>query len=662
MKSNLISGIASWKSAALLALVAIVAAVAFSGVLTNTQTADAQAAPASAPPGATVVVTFDNATGGTATEPSRFRISSDSDGSATFSNGAQSISCYPDSPTGCDAATATGVSLRVTIDDDSPLGQIFVQFVTRDSGDFTVTTEHAINVIPANPPAAIRAYGAPPAGALTAEAAADGTLGLLDGTSGTLIGSQLVNARGAGIDGTNILVTTTRGVLNSTHVPTTSPPTTCVNVSACTLTTQVEGAGPDNDLAATEDNLPKGRVQVRLSGNGATGPAVVTFRELVSGLTREVTVILHGDAASISAEVDESTIGIGGSTFVVVTVLDADGNPAVGVQDVSFRSNKPLVPAIVGPEVPAGSSAVLLDQSLVTDRLAAPHPLYLPSCGQRDAVAAEVGPPAVAAVPASNGTNTAGKCVIQVTAAGGDTPLNPGDDSTRGTHTLTVGTSNERIPTVNVEVSVGGAPASIETDSPARVDSLSSTGITVTVFDDEGVRVGAVPITVDQVEGSGQVDDVASGMTSDGRATFTYLAPLSEGEAVFLVRVLEGTPGQIQTTITLNIGAEPEEVPDAPPATWSAELASGTWNLVWNGEDGADPADGAGEGVTAIWQWNGSSWDVTSRQPLMSRVATPSTRSPTARPTGSSSSNLSATNPGSRPRFAGAGARGRSGL
>ena len=612
LKSNLISAIAGWKSAALLALVAMVAAVAFSGVLTNTQTADAQAAPASAPPGTTVVVSFVSATSTDVAAPDRFRISRDSDGSATFSNGAQSISCTVDSATGCDASTDGGIQLRVTIDDDSALGQIFVQYVTRVDGEFDVSLEHAINVIPANPPVAIRAYGAPAAASLTAAAAADGTLGLLDGTSGTLIGSQLVNARGAGIASTSILVTTTRGVLNSDQVPTTTPPTTCVNVSACTLTTQAEAGGADNDIDTKADNLPAGRVQVRLSGNGATGNAVVTFRELATGLTREVTVVLHGPAASISAEVDQGTIGIGGSTFVVVTVLDADGNPAVGVQDVSFRSNKPLVPAIVGPEVPAGSAAVLLDQSLVTDRLAAPHPLYLPSCGQRDAVAADsTATPPVAAVPGSDGTNTAGKCVIQVTAAGGDTPTNPADDSTRGTHTLTVGTSNARIPTVNVEVQVGGAPASLETDAPARVDALSSTKITVTVLDNEGVRVGAVPITVDQVEGSGQVDDVATGMTSDGRGSFTYLAPLSSGEAVFLVRVYEGTPLQIQTTITLAIGPAPVEAPDAPPATWNNALVSGTNTVVWNGADGADPSDGAADGVSAIWQYNSGTgtWD-----------------------------------------------------
>ncbi len=438
----------------------MVAAVAFSGVLTNTQTADAQAAPAAAPPGATVVVTFTGATSGTATNPSRFRISSDSDGSATFSNGAQSISCYEDSAAGCDASPDTGVSLRVTIDDDSPLGQIFVQFVSRADGEFDVTTEHAISVIRANPPAALRAYGAPPAAALSATQADSSALGLLDGTSGTLIGSQLVNARGAGIASTAILVTTTRGVLNSTQV---TSPATCANVSACTLTTQA-AAGADTPDDATDD-LPAGRVQVRLSGNGATGPAEVTFRELVSGLTRKVTVVLHGAAASISAEVDQGTIGGGGSTFVVVTVLDADGNPAVGVQDVDFRSNKPLAPAIVGPEVPVGSSAVLLDYSLVVDRDLPGVANDLPSCGLRAAVTADpTADPPVEADAGSTGTNTAGKCVIQVTAAGGSTP-SPADDSTRGTHTLTVGTANARIATVNVEVQVGGAPASIETDA-----------------------------------------------------------------------------------------------------------------------------------------------------------------------------------------------------
>ena len=36
-----------------------------------------------------------------------------------------------------------------------------------------------------------------------------------------------------------------------------------------------------------------------------------------------------------------------------------------------------------------------------------------------------------------NGTNAAGKCVIQVTTAGHDT-ASPADDTARGTHTITI--------------------------------------------------------------------------------------------------------------------------------------------------------------------------------------------------------------------------------
>ncbi len=602
MKNNLISAIAGWKSAALLALVAMVAAVAFSGVLTSTQSAHAQAPDGvSGSAGDTVTVLFAAAS---ADQDYRFRISSDSEGSATFAaNGGQNLTCRNEAANGCDAngATTDGVALRVTIDDDSPLGEIYVQLVTRQGGVFIVgaDAEAIITVVRANPPAALRGNGAPPPAALTANP---------QNNEAATIGAQLVNARGAGIADTNLLVTTTRGVLTSADA---TVPDACANVSACTVATRA--AVDDDDNAATTED-PAGIVSVTLSGNGATGPAEVTFRELVSGLSHSVTVILHGPAASISAAVDQGTIGVGGSTFVVVTVLDADGNPAVGASDVDFRSNKPQVPAITGPEVPAGSSANLLSYDLNVDRNYPGGANDVPACGDHpidDGNTADVdegegglGTPA-GSTPA--GTNTAGKCAIRVTA-----PANgpgPADDATRGTHSLTVSTIDVRIPTVTVEVEVGGAPASIESDALARVDSLSSTKITVTVLDDEGVRVGAVPITVDKVEGAGKVDAVPGGNTSDGKASFTYLAPLSEGEAVFLVRAGDPAKGQqIQTTITLNIGGT-EEAPDAPPATWNNELVSGVQNVVWNGDDGADVADGAAEGVTAIWQWNGTGWD-----------------------------------------------------
>ena len=297
-----------------------------------------------------MIVSFESATGATAADAHRFRIDSDSDGTATFSNGAQSITCYVGSPTGCDAnATTAGIQLRVTIDADSPLGSIFVQLVTREGGSFTVAAgaEHIITVIPANPPVAIRSYGAPNAAAIPAaapDAATDVTLAA--GTVGTVIGSQLVNARGAGIAGTNILVTTTRGVLNTTHIPTGG--STCASVSACTLVTQAEAPGPDGDIATKADNIPAGIVQVRLTGNGATGKAEVIFRDLGSGLTRTVNVVMHGPAASISASVDQGTIA-GSATRRSSSCLSVmpTATPFRGRWGCQRPENhKPLVPAI----------------------------------------------------------------------------------------------------------------------------------------------------------------------------------------------------------------------------------------------------------------------------------------------------------------------------
>ena len=107
MKNNLISAIAGWKSAAFLALIAMVAAVAFSGVLTSTQTADAadRTAAVSAVPGQTVTVVFEG-TGG------RFVISSDSEGTATFAaNGGTNLQCE-DNNDACDADDPTTAAIR----------------------------------------------------------------------------------------------------------------------------------------------------------------------------------------------------------------------------------------------------------------------------------------------------------------------------------------------------------------------------------------------------------------------------------------------------------------------------------------------------------------------------------------------------------------------
>ena len=100
-----------------------------------------------------------------------------------------------------------------------------------------------------------------------------------------------------------------------------------------------------------------------------------------------------------------------------------------------------------------------------------------------------------------------------------------------------------------------GVPASIKSDAPSRVDPLSATRIAVTVQDDEGALVGAVPISVVKVEGDGRVDDVPGGYTLDGRGVFTYLAPVTPGEAVFLIRAGDAAKGkQIQSAVTIAVG------------------------------------------------------------------------------------------------------------
>ena len=98
-----------------------------------------------------------------------------------------------------------------------------------------------------------------------------------------------------------------------------------------------------------------------------------------------------------------------------------------------------------------------------------------------------------------------------------------------------------------------GVPTTIEDDAPSRVDPLSEIRITVTVRDDEGALVGAVPISVVKVEGGGEVDDIRGGYTSAGYGAFTYLAPLNPGQAVLVIRV--GAAGQqVRSTVTIRVG------------------------------------------------------------------------------------------------------------
>ena len=181
----------------------------------------------------------------------------------------------------------------VTVDDDSPFGEIFVQQGARSAGQFTVNQENIITVGRPNPPVAIKAYGSPPpAAALSAKPSDNET---------TDISVQIVNARAVGLDSASLLVTTTRGTLTSTN---TSGENTCMGVSACNLT--ATAASDNNTVDDPTDDIVGGTATVTLQGNGSTGTAVVTFRHLASNLTYEASVVLHGDVASVSAEAEQS--------------------------------------------------------------------------------------------------------------------------------------------------------------------------------------------------------------------------------------------------------------------------------------------------------------------------------------------------------------------
>ena len=95
-------------------------------------------------------------------------------------------------------------------------------------------------------------------------------------------------------------------------------------------------------------------------------------------------------------------------------------------------------------------------------------------------------------------------------------------------------------------------------------------------------------------------------MTSDGQAKFTYLAPSGSDTAVFYITAGTG-PGTISHTVEIVVGAA--SAPES--ATWNKDLVSGQNLVVWNGADGADPSEGAADGVSSIWSYDtgAGSWD-----------------------------------------------------
>ena len=642
MKSNLISAIAGWKSAALLALVAMVAAVAFSGVLTNSQSATAQTTPKplysvtivvggsgtvtvpdsgdgvaitaatltgagagititagaedsatddadaaddtvtinvaetvypgsytltfdagvpddtdtediredrvavtvvgkSANPGDTVEVTFP---AGLGTPADRFVIGSDSTASGLFrdapTRARPTIQCADDttgtgSPTTCDRNVDTGITLRVKIANDSPLGKIYVSPAAT-----TGATEHIINVVAAQ--VATGMTLTPPVLGISSNAGGDGST----------ITIKVTDNRGQPVDGQTVNLSTTRGQFVNCGTP-------AVTLPVCKVTTDAEGSQT-----------------VTLRGDNRAGSATVTAT--AGTLTRTLPVTFFGTAANLTATAASgvATVDQGKSSFVFLTVTDKDGNAVQGSTPGSSVTTE-----IENPTV------VTLDNSVEYEGTPSPAD-NVPAC--------------------SVGTNVAGKCAVQISASA---------TASRGIHTVT---ASMRVGTKTlsdtIDIRVVGAPASLETDAPDSVEPRTTVTINISVYDSDGELVGGGNVKVVKLEGRGAVlgtDDSDNAALTGGKASFRYYATSTDAAAVFELTAGAG-PAAVTEIIEIMVAApvaEPDMDDDMEDATWNKELVSGQNLVVWNGEDGADPSAGATDGVQSIWSYNAGAgtWD-----------------------------------------------------
>ena len=536
----------------------------------------------SAENGDTVYVRFNN--DGYAT----FTISTTGSAAASFvhtdadTNG-QTIVCGPvlaaAAEGACDAqADDSQVTVAVKIDDDSGKGVIFVNQKAITGGG-TETTD-AISVSVKQVPTTLTAKAATSSidsKGVNAEPTSAGT---------TYVDIRLTDSNNKGIAGESITIVSTRAVLSTAASPLNSRAIIVGGVTenaalgpfagaslAGTVTTS-DDAGDEADV----DTAGYGRVVV--TGAGSAGVSTITVT--MGDLTATADIVLHGVVKAISAELEEGAIEVGGKTRIVVTALDAGDNP-VANQNISVKLKGGVTPPEKLAKPVATSNLVNKDggtQGSLKDKG------DIPACGDIGGTDDDAGTPDVnEAEAASAGTNDAGQCVIEVSAPGGGTTTTT-DDAARGTHTIvlvansTGGDSPRGVNEAEVDIQVGGSPAIIEHDAPARIDASAEITVNVTVIDDESVRVGGVDIEVIHTAGDGAIITNIASRTKDGRAKFTYLAPSTPGVTEFLVRTKSGSRVTAQEPIIVAIG---EAVEDPPPSLSSAPSASGFTLVTFSG-------------------------------------------------------------------------------
>ena len=513
----------------------------------------------------------------------RFEIEATGSAAASFTHddaadGGQSILCRAaadDAKGQCDADTRSGqggITVALAIDDDSGKGVIFVKQTTVPASGAAQVTTDTITVSVAQVPASIAVTASPKSIAETGE--------------DTVLSIRLTDTDGKGIAGEGLTVIASHGSLTvagaqpdgwAVRDVETGTNTGAGEYNGLTYVgtgTQVATLTTSSDMGeAAADGA--GFAAVTLTGGGAPGTATVTVRMTSGTVDGTAEVILFGKAKTITAVAEQSAIAIGESTFIVVTVTDAGTNPVAGAT-ASVKGTGGLAP----PEkldTPVGQVRNVnkdVDKDGVADKG------DIPACDAAVETVEGAADPPVAAQFDSTGTNRDGQCVIQITATDDKTSLD--NDTARGEHTITIvgsadGADPKAIDAVEVVIQVGGPPTTIETDAPARIDPSDELTVSITVVDDEDVRVGRVRIEVDQTAGDGKIITDPKSHTSDGKASFTYLAPSTPGPVEFLVRTFAttatgGKGGRTaQEAIIIAIGPEPVEVVVPPPAAPSLD-------------------------------------------------------------------------------------------
>ena len=503
----------------------------------------------------------------------QFDISTTGSASASFThssatNAGQRIICSDaddDAKGSCDAdPTGSGVTVALKVDADSGAGVVFIKQtrLTGSGGDpevneaFEVTVKQVVGSVSIS------------ADTTTVPAAVP------DDDSGRAIVTITVKDNTSDkdpIEGARVNVITTNGLFDHgtlagdpAEFTAASGDGACVATQLCALTTDEDG-------------------KIILQLEGSNRPASGTLTASIGDETASKEFIFSGSAKNLAAELEQDSVEVAGNVFVVFTVTDSGGNPVKGAQPIETAKD-----SIVGPDEDA--TPVELRPSVPK---VSKGKTVIPACGDKAAVedddtTADVDE-AADAVP--GGTNAKGECVIQVYAPA-DNPATSADEAAmRGEWELNFRLSTAATAdTASVSLEVAGAPARVETDAPDRVDPGSLTEITVTVFDDEDVKVGITNVTVRRVDGGGLIeghdgakdaDDNAipnTEKTSDGESTFTYIAPSSDGAVELLITAGKATPKRV----TIQVAEEAVVVEDPPdePASLSSQPSATGFSLV----------------------------------------------------------------------------------